>query len=124
MLDSFNFPDDLKKLSFKELSELADEIRSEMVSTVSSTGGHLASSLGVVELTLVLHRVFNSPKDKIVWDVGHQSYTHKLVTGRYQYFHTMRQYGGLSGFPDREESPHDAFGSGHASTSISAALGM
>ncbi|MFC2058367.1 1-deoxy-D-xylulose-5-phosphate synthase [Chloroflexota bacterium] len=124
MLDSLNSPDDLKNLSFKELSELADEIRNEMVSTVSSTGGHLASSLGVVELTLALHRVFDSPNDKIVWDVGHQSYAHKLVTGRYQDFHTMRQYGGISGFPVRGESPHDVFGAGHASTSISAALGM
>ncbi len=103
---------------------LAREIRQELIETTAQTGGHLASSLGAVELTIALHRVFESPRDKIIWDVGHQSYAHKLLTGRRARFHTLRQYGGLSGFPVREESPHDAFGAGHASTSISAALGM
>ncbi|NIN35543.1 MAG: 1-deoxy-D-xylulose-5-phosphate synthase, partial [Gammaproteobacteria bacterium] len=89
-----------------------------------TTGGHLASNLGVVELTIALHRIFNSPRDKIIWDVGHQSYVHKLLTGRRQEFSSLRQYGGLSGFTSRDESEHDAFGAGHASTSVSAALGM
>ena len=95
-----------------------------MVSVVTVNGGHLASSLGAVELTIALHRVFNSPEDKIIWDVGHQSYAHKLLTGRKNQFNTIRQYGGLSGFPSRDESPHDPFGAGHASTSVSAAMGM
>jgi 1-deoxy-D-xylulose-5-phosphate synthase len=94
------------------------------VTTVSANGGHLASNLGVVELTIVLHRIFNSPRDKIIWDVGHQAYTHKLLTGRKERFASLRQYGGLSGFTCREESEHDPFTCGHASTSISAALGM
>jgi len=124
ILDRINEPADLKGLSSGELERLAAEIREELVNFVSVNGGHLASNLGVVELTIALHRVFNSPKDKIIWDVGHQSYVHKLLTGRRERFSTLRQYQGLSGFPDREESPHDAFGTGHASTSISAALGM
>lgn len=124
LLKRVGCPADLKSLSYSELSQLADEIRAELVNTVTRTGGHLASSLGVVELSIALHRVFDSPRDKIVWDVGHQSYAHKLLTGRGERFSTLRQYGGLSGFPDRAESQHDAFGTGHASTSVSAALGM
>ena len=124
MLDKIKSPADLKGLSYPELSQLADEIRSELVNVVSNNGGHLASSLGAVELSIALHRVFDSPTDKIIWDVGHQSYAHKLLTGRKEQFNTLRQYRGLSGFPDRSESPHDAFGTGHASTSISAALGI
>ncbi len=103
---------------------LAREIREEIVNTVSQIGGHLASSLGVVELTIALHYVFNTPQDRLIWDVGHQTYAHKLITGRRETFHTLRQFGGISGFPRREESPYDAFGTGHSSTSISAALGM
>jgi len=124
ILDGINNPQDLKKISPGQITKLAQEIRDELVTTVTTTGGHLASNLGVVELTLALHRVFNSPKDKIVWDVGHQSYVHKLVTGRRERFDSLRQFGGLSGFTDRDESPHDSFTAGHASTSISAALGM
>ena len=124
ILDSINEPADLKGLTLPQLAQLAAEIRSRIVTTVDATGGHLASSLGVVELTIALHRTFKSPLDKIVWDVGHQSYAHKLLTGRRARFSTIRQHGGLSGFTDREESPHDPFGAGHASTSISAALGM
>ncbi len=123
-IDSINQPDDLKRLNPHELEQLAAEIRAELLHTVLQTGGHLASNLGVVELTLALHTVFASPADKIVWDVGHQCYVHKLLTGRRDRFATIRQYGGLSGFPAREESEHDAFGAGHASTSVSAALGM
>ncbi len=123
-LDTINSPDDLKKLKVSELSPLASEIREFIIETVSKTGGHLASNLGSVELTLALHYCFNSPADKIIWDVGHQAYTHKIVTGRRDAFPTQRQYRGLSGFPKRSESPHDAFGAGHASTSISAGLGM
>jgi 1-deoxy-D-xylulose-5-phosphate synthase len=123
-LDNIKSPADLKGLSYPELSQLAEEIRSELVNVVSNNGGHLASSLGAVELSIALHRVFNSPIDKIIWDVGHQSYAHKLLTGRRERFNTLRQYSGLSGFPDRLESPHDAFSTGHASTSISAALGI
>jgi 1-deoxy-D-xylulose-5-phosphate synthase len=124
LLDSINSPDDLKLLKLEQLPPLAQEIREEIISTVSKTGGHLASSLGVVELTIALHYVFNAPQDKIIWDVGHQSYTHKLLTGRREQFHTLRQYGGISGFPRREESSYDSFNVGHSSTSISAALGM
>ncbi|MBI4288170.1 MAG: 1-deoxy-D-xylulose-5-phosphate synthase [Chloroflexi bacterium] len=123
-LDSINSPQDLKKLAREQLPQLAREIREELVSIVTGTGGHLASNLGVVELTLALHRVFDSPRDKILWDVGHQSYVHKLITGRRERFDTLRQYEGLSGFTDRRESVHDPFTAGHASTSISAALGM
>jgi len=124
ILDRINSPADLKGLTQPELDQLAEEIRYEMVNTVTKTGGHLASSLGAVELSIALHRVFDSPDDKIVWDVGHQSYAHKLLTGRRDRFDTLRQLGGISGFPDRAESPHDAFSTGHASTSISAALGI
>ena len=124
LLDTVNNPQELKKLPPELLPQLAQEIRARIISTVSHTGGHLAPSLGVVELTIALHYVFDSPRDKIIWDVGHQAYAHKLLTGRQDRFHTLRQYGGISGFPKRSESPHDAFDTGHSSTSISAALGM
>lgn len=124
ILDRIDKPGDLKNLTYPELTQLASEIREELVAVVSANGGHLASNLGVVELTLVLHRVYNAPHDKIIWDVGHQAYAHKLVTGRRNEFASLRQYGGLSGFTSREESEYDAFGAGHSSTSISAALGI
>ncbi len=124
ILDKIDDPKDLKALSIEELEALAGEIRQVIIETVSKTGGHIAPSLGVVELTLAVHKVFDSPKDKIVWDVGHQSYAHKLITGRRNRFHTLRQYGGLSGFPKRSESIHDTFDVGHSSNSISAGLGM
>ena len=124
LLNTINSPEDVKRLSEQQLEQLAEEIRQFMISVISKTGGHLAPNLGVVELTLALHRVFSTPKDKIVFDVGHQAYIHKIVTGRREQFPTLRQYGGLSGFPKRSESEHDAFGTGHSSTSISAALGM
>jgi 1-deoxy-D-xylulose-5-phosphate synthase len=124
ILDRIDRPAHLKGLGLPELEQLADEIRQLLIQTVSLNGGHLASSLGAVELSIALHRVFNSPEDKIVWDVGHQCYAHKLLTGRRDKFATLRQYGGLSGFLVRTESPHDHFGAGHAGTSVSAALGM
>ena len=124
LLDKIDNPTDLKGLALPELKQLAAEIRQELVATVTANGGHLASNLGVVELTLALHRIFDSPQDKIIWDVGHQSYVHKLLTGRKRHFASLRQFGGLSGFTCRSESKHDPFGAGHASTSISAALGM
>ena len=124
MLENIKSPQDLKDLSIEELKELAEEIREKIVQTVSTNGGHLASNLGTVDLAIALHYVFNSPVDKIIWDVGHQSYAHKILTGRSERFHTIRRKGGLSGFPSIFESPHDAFGTGHSSTSISAALGM
>lgn len=124
MLEHIRSPRDLKRLSPSELNLLADEIRAELISTVSKNGGHLASNLGIVELTIALHRSFNMPEDKIIFDVGHQSYVHKMVTGRYDRFSTLRQYGGLSGFPKRSESAYDCFETGHASTALSAALGM
>ncbi|HEY6838877.1 MAG TPA: 1-deoxy-D-xylulose-5-phosphate synthase [Geobacteraceae bacterium] len=124
LLDTINSPADLKKLGEEELIALAAEVREFLLQTVSKTGGHLASNLGCVELTLALHYCFDSPADKIIWDVGHQAYTHKIITGRRDAFPTQRQYKGLSGFPKRCESPHDAFGAGHSSTSISAGLGM
>jgi 1-deoxy-D-xylulose-5-phosphate synthase len=124
LLESINNPADLKKLSPEQLPLLAEEVRQFLLETVSCTGGHLGSNLGTVELSIALHYCFDSPNDKIVWDVGHQAYTHKILTGRRDAFHTQRQYKGLSGFPKRSESEHDAFGVGHASTSISAALGM
>lgn len=124
LLDIIDSPADLKGLSLAALEALAAELREEIINTVTTTGGHLASNLGVVELTIAIHRVFDSPKDKIIWDVGHQSYSHKLLTGRKRKFSTLRQYRGLSGYTTREESQHDPFGAGHASTSISAALGI
>ncbi len=123
-LSKINSVEDLKKLNNKEIKILSDEIRSFLINSVSKTGGHLASNLGVVELTLALHTTFESPKDKIVWDVGHQSYVHKILTGRKDEFTTLRQYKGLSGFPKRHESEHDHFDTGHSSTSISAAMGL
>ncbi|MDO4832348.1 MAG: 1-deoxy-D-xylulose-5-phosphate synthase [Clostridia bacterium] len=123
-LDKITGPDDIKSLGEDELYSLADEIRKVLIKTVSVTGGHLASNLGTVELTIAMHRVFNSPKDHFVWDVGHQVYTHKLLTGRYDKFDTLRQNGGLSGFPNPEESIHDVFAAGHSGTSVSAAYGL
>jgi 1-deoxy-D-xylulose-5-phosphate synthase len=124
LLERIHGPEDLRGLSLAELNQLAREIRLLIISTVSRNGGHLASNLGVVELTIALHLVFNSPEDRIVWDVGHQCYAHKLLTGRSAEFTALRMLGGLAGFPKTSESPHDAFNTGHASTSISAALGM
>jgi len=124
LLSSVSSPTDLHRLSERELEQLADEIRAYMVSCVSRTGGHLAASLGVVELTVALHSILESPRDKIVWDVGHQCYAHKIVTGRRQDFSCVRQYGGLSGFPSRAESEHDVCGTGHASTSLGYGLGL
>ena len=124
MLEKINSPEDLKKIPKSELPKLASEIREVLLNTVSKTGGHFASNLCAVELTIALHRVFNSPEDKIIFDVGHQSYVHKLLTGRRDDFSTLRQWGGISGFPKRSESEHDAFGVGHSSTSISAAAGI
>lgn len=124
ILERINGPDDIKKLKDGELALLAEEIRSFLIEKISRTGGHLASNLGVVELTMALFLAFDLPKDKIIWDVGHQSYTHKILSGRKENFDGLRQYGGLSGFPKRKESPFDAFDTGHSSTSISAGLGM
>ena len=124
VLDRIGGPDGLKGLDSSSLQRLADELRTEIVETVAVTGGHLAPNLGVVELTLALHLVFESSKDRIIWDVGHQCYVHKLLTGRLDRFRTLRQYGGISGFPSPRESEHDAFVTGHSSTSISAGLGM
>lgn len=124
ILDSINNVEDIKKLKTNELEKLSSEIREFLIDSVSKTGGHLASNLGVVELTLALHYVFESPEDKLIWDVGHQSYVHKMLTGRKDKMGTIRQFGGLSGFPKRSESEHDVFETGHSSTSISAALGF
>ncbi|MBD3414033.1 MAG: 1-deoxy-D-xylulose-5-phosphate synthase [Candidatus Aminicenantes bacterium] len=124
ILEKINHPRDLKSLSIKELYSLAAEIRSLIIKVVSKNGGHLSPNLGVVELTLALNYVFDSPKDKIIWDVGHQCYTHKIITGRKDRFHELRKMGGISGFPVREESEHDVFNTGHASTALSAAMGM
>ncbi len=124
MLEDIHSPKDLKELSQKQIKELAADVREKIIKTVSQNGGHLASNLGVVELTIALHRVFDSPKDAIIFDVSHQCYTHKLLTGRYEKFSTLRQKDGISGFTNTEESPHDYFIEGHSSTSISAALGL
>ncbi|CAN1222856.1 Probable 1-deoxy-D-xylulose-5-phosphate synthase 2, chloroplastic [Linum grandiflorum] len=124
ILDTINYPNHMNNLSTEELVTLADELREEIVYSVSKTGGHLSSSLGVAELTVALHHVFNTPDDKIIWDVGHQSYPHKILTGRRSKMGSIRQTFGLAGFPKRDESEHDAFGAGHSSTSISAGLGM
>ena len=124
MIEKINSPQDIKGLTIEELKTLAEELRGLIIERVSINGGHLASNLGVVELTIAMHYVFNSPNDKFIWDVGHQTYTHKLLTGRYGLFSTLRKFGGMSGFPKRSESPHDPFGTGHSSTSISAALGI
>lgn len=124
LLTTINDPQDLKKCNSQQLHTLASEIRQFLVETLSKTGGHLAPNLGVVELTLALHYVFNSPKDKLIWDVGHQAYVHKMLTGRRDMFPTLRQYKGLCGFPKMNESPHDVWETGHSSTSLSAAMGM
>jgi 1-deoxy-D-xylulose-5-phosphate synthase len=124
VLDRVRSPDDLKGLSDAELCALAAEVREEVIRVVSQTGGHLGASLGVVELTVALHAVFDTPRDVVIWDVGHQAYPHKILTGRRDRMRTLRQEGGLSGFTKRDESPYDPFGAGHASTSISAALGF
>ena len=124
LIEKIKSPKDIKTLSTEELEKLTEELREIIIQTVATNGGHLASNLGTVDLTVALHYVFNSPVDKIVWDVGHQSYTHKLLTGRFNAFSTIRQHKGISGFPKLEESPHDAFGTGHSSTSISSALGI
>ncbi|WP_088187270.1 1-deoxy-D-xylulose-5-phosphate synthase [Desulfosporosinus sp. FKA] len=124
LLEKIHEPNDLGSLDLAELNTLAQEIRKHMIDVISKNGGHLAPNLGVVELTIALHRVFDSPKDKIVWDVGHQTYVHKLLTGRFDRFSTIRQYHGISGFPKRSESVHDCFETGHSSTSISAAVGF
>ncbi|KAG5013542.1 hypothetical protein JHK82_025676 [Glycine max] len=124
LLDTINYPAHMKNLSLQDLEQLAAELRADVVHSVSNTGGHLSSSLGVVELTVALHHVFNTPEDKIIWDVGHQAYPHKILTGRRSRMHTIRKTSGLAGFPKREESVYDVFGTGHSSTSISAGLGM
>ncbi|MFN3459341.1 MAG: 1-deoxy-D-xylulose-5-phosphate synthase, partial [Novosphingobium sp.] len=124
LLDTVDTPEDLRKLAPSQLRQLSDELRAEMISAVGSTGGHLGSGLGVVELTVAIHYVFNTPQDKLVWDVGHQAYPHKIITGRRDRIRTLRQGGGLSGFTKRSESEYDPFGTAHSSTSISAALGF
>ena len=124
MLESITKPADLKQLSREQLGQLADEVRDQIIAQVAKTGGHLASNLGAVELTIALYTAYDLPGDIVIWDVGHQCYAHKLLTGRYPLFDTLRQFGGISGFPRRDESPYDYFGTGHASTSISAALGF
>ena len=124
LLDKINYPTDLKKLKKEELKILSKELREELINAVSTTGGHLGAGLGVVELTIALHYVFNTPKDKLVWDVGHQAYPHKIITGRRDRIRTLRKGGGLSGFTKRSESEYDPFGAAHSSTSISSTLGM
>src|SRR5690606_21648981 len=124
LLATVDSPDDLKKLDQAQLVQSCEELRNFIVDNVSVDGGHLRASLGVVELTVALHHAFNTTKDQLVWDVGHQAYGHKILTGRRDNFHTNRLMGGLSGFPKRSESEYDAFGTGHSSTSVSAALGM
>ena len=124
LLDSIESPDDLKKLSDADLKKIAEELRQETINSVSKTGGHLGAGLGVIELTVALHSIFDAPHDKIIWDVGHQSYPHKILTGRRNKMNTLRKKNGLSGFAKRDESLFDAFGAGHSSTSISSGLGM
>ena len=124
LLDTINFPHELRALDKEKLPQFADELRSFLIKSVAETGGHLSSNLGTVELTIALHYVFNTPDDRIVWDVGHQTYSHKILTGRRERMSTLRMQDGLAGFPRRDESEYDAFGTAHSSTSISAALGM
>ena len=124
LLSTINYPSDLKKLSEKQLEEVCKELRQYIIDVVSVNGGHFGASLGVVELTVALHYALNTPYDQLVWDVGHQAYGHKILTGRRGVFHTNRIHNGISGFPKRSESEYDTFGVGHSSTSISAALGM
>src|ERR671916_1152307 len=123
-LSEINSPADLRQLRVEDLQEVADEVRQFMLETCSRVGGHTGASLGAVELAVAMHYVFDTPSDKLVWDVGHQAYAHKILTGRRDQLHTIKQYGGLSGFLRRAESEYDTFGAGHASTSLSAALGM
>src|SRR3954470_9594969 len=124
LLDSIQSPADLRRLGRAELKQLATELRAYVLKSVSQTGGHLSSNLGTVELTIALHHVYNTPYDRLVWDVGHQTYPHKILTGRRERMASLRQLGGISGFPRRDESEYDTFGTAHSSTSISAALGM
>ena len=124
LLDRVRYPADLRNFSAEQLRQLADELRAETVDAVSVTGGHLGASLGVVELTVAIHAIFDTPRDRLLWDVGHQAYPHKILTGRRDKIRTLRQGGGLSGFTKRSESEYDAFGAAHSSTSISAGLGM
>src|SRR5450830_900262 len=124
LLQTINDPADLRHLPRAQLDALAAELRAYVLDSVSKTGGHISSNLGTVELTVALHYVFNTPQDRLVWDVGHQTYSHKILTGRREQFHTLRQLDGISGFPRRVESEYDTFGTAHSSTSISAALGM
>ena len=124
LLDQVNFPSDLRKLKKNQLTQVSEELRTELIEVVSETGGHLGAGLGVVEMTVALHYVFNTPKDKLVWDVGHQCYPHKIITGRKEKIRTLRKGGGLSGFTKRSESEYDPFGAAHSSTSISSTLGM
>jgi len=124
LIKQINFPSDLRKLKKDQLKQVSDELRDELIDVVSETGGHLGAGLGVVELTVALHYVFNTPKDKLVWDVSHQCYPHKLITGRRDKIKTLRKGGGLSGFTKRSESEYDPFGAAHSSTSISSTLGM
>ena len=123
-LDKINFPSDIKKLSIDELKILSNEVREELIDAVSVTGGHLGAGLGVIELTIALHYIFDTPNDKLIWDVGHQTYPHKILTGRKDKIRTVRQGNGLSGFTKRAESEYDPFGAAHSSTSISSALGI
>src|SRR5271157_2864341 len=124
LLDRVAFPADLRNFSAEQLRQLADELRAETIDAVSVTGGHLGSGLGVVELTVAIHAIFDTPRDRLIWDVGHQAYPHKILTGRRDRIRTLRQGGGLSGFTRRAESEYDPFGAAHSSTSISAGLGM
>ena len=124
LLDKINFPADLKQYSLSEIKQIADELRQETIATVAKTGGHLGAGLGVIEITCALHYVFNTPHDKLIWDVGHQAYPHKILTGRRDKMHTIRKAEGLAGFTRRAESEFDPFGAGHSSTSISAGLGI
>ena len=124
LLQQVDTPEQLRQLDKAQLAELAHQLREFLIDTVSRTGGHLAAGLGVVELTIALHYIFNTPDDRLIWDVGHQAYPHKILTGRREFMDKLRQKGGISGFPKRSESEYDAFGAGHSSTSISAALGM
>src|ERR1700743_1254652 len=124
LLDRIEGPQDIRNLGAEELRQLADEVRQELIEVTSVTGGHLGAGLGVVELTVALHHVYNTPADRLIWDVSHQTYPHKILTGRRDRMRTLRQGGGLSGFAKRTESEYDTFGAGHSSTSISAGLGM
>src|SRR5215469_12198054 len=124
LLDKVQTPKDFRKWSLEDIKQLSDELREETINTVSKIGGHLGAGLGVIELTVALHYVFDTPRDRIIWDVGHQAYPHKIITGRRKRIRTLRQGGGLSGFTKRAESEYDPFGAAHSSTSISSALGM